>query len=305
MPSKGYRRAHELGLQYATGSFVAGNLGFRLLETGRWGECEQLTREALASDTWGAFNLRVVRGVLLARQGNFTAAREELDLALRLGPPYLRDSAWLDRPSSRCGPAARTRRHRGRRGCAAGPSATCQHPTHPDDSLWYPLALRLEADRAEQAAARRAAEELAQAQRQAAPLVAELDSTAARRAAARPATRTSSAALLLARAEQSRLEELLRPPAVARGGPRVGADAASLRGRLRPLPGGRGAAGPGLLPPQAEQTLRSAHQTAVGSARHRCGAKSSRWPSAASLRLDDHLDTATISKAPSPAASSA
>jgi hypothetical protein len=44
---QGYRRAHELGLEYATGSFVAGNLGFALLSTGRWVECEQLTRSRL------------------------------------------------------------------------------------------------------------------------------------------------------------------------------------------------------------------------------------------------------------------
>jgi tetratricopeptide (TPR) repeat protein len=78
---RGYQRAHELGMERADGSFVAGNLAFTLLDTGGWVECERLTREPLVSDTWGAFNLRVCRGMLLARRGEFAAAREQLDLA--------------------------------------------------------------------------------------------------------------------------------------------------------------------------------------------------------------------------------
>jgi tetratricopeptide (TPR) repeat protein len=174
---EGYRRAHELGLERSTGSFVAGNLAFALLSAGRWAQCEQLTREALASDTWGAFNLRVARGVLLARQGAFTAAQDQLDLALRLSPPFLSDSAWLGQAEFALWAGhqdqAATAVAAGLGGWAERDPASTQ--THPDDSLWYPLALRLAADRAEQAAARRASEEVAEARRRAAPLVAELD----------------------------------------------------------------------------------------------------------------------------------
>jgi hypothetical protein len=46
---------------------------------------------------------------------------------------------------------------------------------------WYALALRLEADRAERAAARRAAEEVAKARQRAAPIIIELDRLTAAR----------------------------------------------------------------------------------------------------------------------------
>jgi tetratricopeptide (TPR) repeat protein len=73
---QGYQRAHELGLERATGSFVANNLVINLLEAGRWAECEQLTRELLTGDRWGAFNLHNALGTLLTRRGEFTAAHE-------------------------------------------------------------------------------------------------------------------------------------------------------------------------------------------------------------------------------------
>jgi DNA-binding CsgD family transcriptional regulator len=301
---QGYRRARELGLQYATGSFVAGNLGFRLLETGRWGECEQLTREALASDTWGAFNLRVVRGVLLARQGEFTAAREQLDLALRLSPPYLRDSVWLGQAefalwAGRQDQAA-TAVAAGLGGWAERDPASTQ--THPDDSEWYPLALRLEADRAEMAAARRAAEEVAQAQRRAAPLVAELDRL---QAADPPQARYPYVVgnLLLARAEQSRLEGRSDPQrwrAAAAAWEQLEHPLESAYARLREA---EALLAHGSSRRQAEQALRSAHQTAValGAAplRREIGSLAKRGR----LRLDDHPGKAVTSKVPSPAAS--
>jgi DNA-binding CsgD family transcriptional regulator/tetratricopeptide (TPR) repeat protein len=261
---QGYRRARELGLERATGSFVAGNLAFNLLGTGRWGECEQLTREALTSETWGGFNLRVVRGVLLARQGEFTAAREELDLALRLSPPYLRDSAWLGQAefalwAGRQDQAA-TAVAEGLRGWAEGDPDSTQ--LHPDDSEWYPLGLRLEADRAEQAAARRASEEAAEARRRAAPLVAELDRL---EAADPPPTRYPyvNGNLLLARAEQSRLDgrsdpDRWRAAALAWEQIEHPFEAAYARFREAEALLARGSSRS-----QAEQALRSAHQAAV------------------------------------------
>jgi DNA-binding CsgD family transcriptional regulator len=301
---QGYRRAHELGLERSTGSFVAGNLGFHLLDTGRWGDCEQLTREALASDTWGAFNLRVVRGVLLTRQGEFTAAREELDLALRLSPPYLRDSAWLGQAefglwAGRQDQAATAVAEGLRSWAERDPDST---QTHPDDSDWYPLALRLEADRAEQAAARRASEELAQARRRAAPLVAELDRL---EAAGPPQARYPyvNSNLLLARAEQSRLDGRSDPQrwrAAAAAWERIDWPFAAAYARFREA---EALLAHGSSRPQAEQALRSAYQTAValGAAplRREIGSLAKRGR----LRLDDHLDTAATSKVPSPAAS--
>jgi DNA-binding CsgD family transcriptional regulator len=300
----GYRRAHELGLQYATGSFVAGNLAFRLLETGRWGECEQLTREALASDTWGAFNLRVVRGVLLARRGEFTAAREELDLALQLSPPYLRDSAWLGQAefglwAGRQDQAA-TAVAEGLRGWAERDPDSTQF--HPDDSLWYPLALRLEADRAERAAARRASEEVAEARRRAAPLVAELDRL---EAAPPPQARYPyvNANLLLARAEQSRLEGRSDPQ-------RWRAAAVAWEQMEHPFESAyaRFLEAEALLAdrssrPQAEQALRSAYRTAVALDAAPLRREIESLARRGRLRLDDHLDKTATSKVPSPAAS--
>jgi DNA-binding CsgD family transcriptional regulator len=301
---QGYRRARELGLQHATGSFVAGNLGFRLLDTGRWGECEQLTREALASDTWGAFNLRVVRGVLLARRGEFAAAREELDLALRLSPPYLRDSVWLGQAEFALWAGhqdqAATAVAAGLGGWAERDPASTQ--THPDDSDWYPLALRLEADRAEQAAARRATEELAQARRRAAPLVAGLDRL---QAADPPQARYPyvNSNLLLARAEQSRLEgrsdpQRWRTAAAAWAQMEHPFEAAYARFREA-----EALLAAGSSRPQAEQALRSAHQTAVALHAAPLRREIEALAKRGRLRLDDHTETAATSKAPSLAAS--
>jgi DNA-binding CsgD family transcriptional regulator len=72
---QGYQRARELGLERATGSFVANNLASSLLDTGRWTECERLTRELLAGDRWGVFNLHNALGRLLIRRGQVADAQ--------------------------------------------------------------------------------------------------------------------------------------------------------------------------------------------------------------------------------------
>jgi tetratricopeptide (TPR) repeat protein len=91
---QGYQRARELGLERAVGSFAANNLVFSLLNTGRWAECERLAHELLAGDTWAADQLHRALGVLLTRRGAFAAAHEQLDLALRLSPPYSSEGTW-------------------------------------------------------------------------------------------------------------------------------------------------------------------------------------------------------------------
>src|SRR5215212_1977752 len=92
---QGYQRARHLGLERATGSFLANQLAFSLLDTGRWAACEELTRELLAGDRWAAHDLHRALATLQTRRGEFSAARERLELTLRLSPPYFKDLAWL------------------------------------------------------------------------------------------------------------------------------------------------------------------------------------------------------------------
>jgi tetratricopeptide (TPR) repeat protein len=307
---QGYRRAHELGLQYATGSFVAGNLGFRLLETGRWGECEQLTREALASDTWGAFNLRVVRGVLLARQGEFTAAREELDLALRLSPPYLRDSVWLGQAEFALWAGHQDQAApRSPRGWVGGPSATPPAPrpipTTANGTRWRCGWRPTGPNRW-----RRGGRPRSSPRHSGGPprwLPSWTGSKPHRRR--RPATPTSTATCCW--------------PGPSSPGWRA---APTPSGGARPPPPGNGSAGPSRPVTPASGRPRRCWPTARPAPRpsRRCAAPARpraptrpRWHSArpplrreieslakrGRLRLDDHLEKAATSKAPSPAAS--
>src|SRR6266511_2333361 len=181
---QGYQRARQLGLQRAMGSYVASDLARRLLASGRW-------------EDWGR---------LLARQGDFAAAREQLRLALRLSLPLTRDDAWLGLAELGLWAGhdedAETAVAEGLRWYAeVDPQRILPQAIIP----WYVLALRLAADRAERAAARRAPEEVAEARRQAAPVAAEVGRLAAARElqAARPSV---TAGLLLAQAERSWLE---------------------------------------------------------------------------------------------------
>ena len=108
------------------------------------------------------------RGQLLTRRGDFAAAREQLDRALRLSPPSDRGEAWLG--------LAELALWEGRHDDAATAIAEGLRwyaEADPEGALplcqpWYTLLLRLEADRAERAAARRAPEEVAEARRRAA-----------------------------------------------------------------------------------------------------------------------------------------
>ena len=144
--------------------------------------------------------------MLLARRVEFQAAREQLDLALRLGPPYFEGPTWL-------GPAElalwESRDEEAAAAIAAGQRWLAERD--PDGSLpqlailWYPLVLRLEADRTERAAARQAANEVNEARQRAAPILLALN-----RLAAAPAPQARypmvTGHLLLARAEESRLQ---------------------------------------------------------------------------------------------------
>jgi len=203
---EGYQRAQQLGLEHAHGSILACHLAWRLLATGRWQECEQLLQELLAADSWGAFDLHGIRGRLLARRGEFASAREEIDLALRLSPPAFRGVEWQSLADLALWEGhedeVEAALAEGLRWCAEhDPDGALPHIS----TYWFTVALRLEADRAERAAARQATDEVAKAHQRAAPIIERLDRLAA--------ARTPQAhypivlgELLVARAEQSRLE---------------------------------------------------------------------------------------------------
>jgi DNA-binding NarL/FixJ family response regulator len=203
---EGYRRAQQLGLEHARGSFSAVQLAWWLLTSGRWQECEQLLQDLLAAESWGAFDLHGIRGRLLARRGEFAAAREEIDLAVQLSPPAF----VIEELKSRAELALwEGRDEEAEAALAEGLRWHAEHD--PGGALpkvsayWFTVALRLEADRAERAAARQATDEVAKAHKRAAPIIAELDQFAAAQIpqAHYPLVLCD---LLVARAEQSRLE---------------------------------------------------------------------------------------------------
>jgi DNA-binding CsgD family transcriptional regulator/tetratricopeptide (TPR) repeat protein len=300
---QGYLRARELGLERAAGSYVANNLAFSLLNAGRWTECERLTRELLAGDRWGAFSLHGIRCALLTRRGDFPAAREHGELGLRLSPPYLEDWAWLwlaelalweghdDEAADAVGQGLRWFAER-------DPDGTFPQRSSP----WYSLALRLEADRAERAVARRATEEVAEIQQRAVPILVAVDRLAgARTPQARYPLVTGH--LLLAQAERSRLQGRSDPErwqAAVAAWERLEHpfEAAYARFRLAEalLAGGspRG---------QAEAALRPAHQTAVALGAMPLRREIELLAQRGRLRLHESVDTAATPEASSPAAS--
>jgi DNA-binding CsgD family transcriptional regulator/tetratricopeptide (TPR) repeat protein len=301
---QGYQRAHEFGLERAGGSFVAANVAWGLLNLGRWQECERLTSDLLATDRWGAFTLHTVQGVLLSRRGDFRRGREQFEQALRLSSWSYRDLVWLG--------AAELALCQGRHDEASMAVAEglrwCAE-RDPDGILpryscfWYAMALRLHADQAEQAAARRTADAITKARKQAVPIVAKLDRLTA---APTPQVRYPivTAHLQLARAEQSRLE--------GRSDPR-GWRAATLAWERLEYPFNAAYArfreaeallAGGASRQQAEPVLRAAHQTTVtlgaGPLRREIELLAQRGR----LHLEEPVDAATEPKAPpSPAAS--
>jgi DNA-binding CsgD family transcriptional regulator len=168
--------------------------------------------------------------------------------------------------------------------------------------LCYESALRLEADRAEWAAARRRADDVAEARQRAAPVIAALD-----RLSNSPSPQAHIpvvvGGLLLARAEQSRLEgrsdpERWRAAAVAWERLAYPFDAAYARFRHAEA---LLASGPHLK--QAETMLRPAHQTAVTLGAAPLQRQIELLARRGRLRLEDHAETAQAPAAPSPTAS--
>jgi hypothetical protein len=125
-----------------------------LLFTGQWEECARLTTALLEVDSWCPFHVHTTLGLLLTRRGEFTAAGREFDQAERLIPPAQQWSVWVGR--------AQLALWEGRHDQAATAVAeglrwiTERDPEGIPAQLWclcYALALQLEADRAELAAA--------------------------------------------------------------------------------------------------------------------------------------------------------
>jgi DNA-binding CsgD family transcriptional regulator/tetratricopeptide (TPR) repeat protein len=300
---EGYQRAHQFGLARASGSTVASILAALLLFSGQWEECARLTAALLEVDSWYSFHIHTTRGLLLTRQGASTAARREFDDAERLSPPARQWSVWVGR--------AELALWEGRHDQAATAVAETlrwiaeQDPEGVPTQLsceCYAPALRLAADRAELAAARGATDDVTEAGRRVAPVIAALD-----RLSSSPSPQARIpvvvGSVLLARAEQSRLEgrsdpERWRAAAVAWERLAYPFEAAYARFRqVEALLAGR------PLRAQAESVLRPAHQTAVALGAAPLRREIELLAKRGRLRLEDQADTAVAPKEPSTAAS--
>jgi DNA-binding CsgD family transcriptional regulator/tetratricopeptide (TPR) repeat protein len=260
---EGYQRARQLGLERVNGSYVAGCLAWQLLASGRWAECERFTAEVLTTDSWDAYSLHAIRARLLARQGNFKAAHEHLDQAGRVGRAAGRDPAWPERvelalwEGNATAASAAVAEGLGWHALLESGRELSQYT-----SPWYALVLRLAADQAERAAARRAADDLAEIRRRAAPTIAELERLVSFELpqARHPGVLCN---LLLAQAERSRLEGESDPE-------RWQTAAGVWEGLERPfeaayahLRQAEALLAGGTARRQAETVLRAAHQTTI------------------------------------------
>ena len=301
---QGYQRARELGLERATGSFVANTLARSLLDTGRWTECERFTRELLASDRWAAFNLHNAMGRLLSRRGRVCRRTRAAADRIAAEPTVLQRLGVAG--------AGRARLWEGRHDEAATAVAqglrwcTERDPegTLPDvSSPWYSLALRLEAERAGQAAARHVPAEVTEARQRATPVLAALDRLATTRApqAGYPPV---AAQLQAAQAERSRLEGRSDPgwwQAAAAACEQLEHPFDAAYARFRQAEALLAERGSRL---QAEQVLRSAYRTAVTLGAEPLRREVELLGQRGRLDLQEQTDTAAAVEAPpSPAAS--
>jgi predicted ATPase/DNA-binding CsgD family transcriptional regulator len=297
---EGYQRAHQLGLEYAVGSYVAWYLARQLLAAGRWEECERLTSEVLTAESWDAFDLHAVRSQLLARRGDFAAAHEQLDQARQASRAANRDPAWQARAelalwegNHQAASAAIAEGLAWRAGLEPNPA-----PSQYTSPL-YALALRLAADQAERAAAQRAADELTQIRRRAASIAAELDQLVSSEVpmARHPGVRCN---LLLAQAERSRLEGAPDPErwhVAATAWERLQRPFEAAYARFRQA---EALLAGGAARQQAEAALRPAHHTAVALGAAPLRREIELLAQRGRLRLQEPVDVAASPKASSP-----
>jgi DNA-binding CsgD family transcriptional regulator/tetratricopeptide (TPR) repeat protein len=301
---EGYRRARQLGLEHAVGSYVAYNLAWQLWAAGQWAECERFTADLLAADSWAASDLHAIRAQLLIRLGNFAAAREHIDQVDRVS--HGRDPAWLERAELALwernleAASAAVAEGVGWRGITSRPEGGLSHHSSP----FYALALRVAADQAERAAGRRATDELAEIRRRTEPIAGKVHrlTTSSAPDARHPGVLCN---LLLARAELFRLEGASDPErwqTAATAWERLGRPFEVAYARFRQAEAMLLAGG--TLRSQAETVLWQAHQIAVALGAAPLRGEIELLAQRGRLRLQEPVGaTASSEVPPSPAAS--
>jgi DNA-binding CsgD family transcriptional regulator/tetratricopeptide (TPR) repeat protein len=295
---EGYQRARQLGLEQATGSYVAGWFAWQLLAAGQWAECDRFTADVLTADSWNVSDLQAIRVQLLARQGNFASAHLQLDQVRRLSPPNDLDPAWHGRAELALwegnDEAAGVAVAEGLRWRRATPRS--DWGLSPHTSPWYALALRLAADRAERAAASRSADQLANIRRRATPVAAELDQLVSEVPRAhQPGVLCD---LLLAQAELGRLEGTSDPQrwqSAATAWERLRRPFETAYTRFRQA---EALLAGGAPRQQAETVLQAAHEKTVELGASPLQRQVELLAQRGRLHLEDQVDTTVVSEVP-------
>jgi DNA-binding CsgD family transcriptional regulator/tetratricopeptide (TPR) repeat protein len=253
------------------GSFLAANMALHLFDTGRWQDADRLLGDVLGDEVAATFRLHHVWGELQTARGDFAAAREHLELAVRLSPSA----------GERVGPvlalaelAIWQGRHEDARALLDTAhflfdSLTAKRGYGDDVPGWeivicYVQGLRLEADRAELASVHRSTAGIAEARWRAEPLIAavhQMLSERGQQAYAQEALVPVYATV--GEAEFARLEGRSNPElwhGVATRWDTLSFAYPAAYARFREAEALLASRGPR---PQAEQAIRAAHQTVV------------------------------------------
>jgi DNA-binding NarL/FixJ family response regulator len=303
---RGLAAARELGLERAMGSVLAVNVAGTLFEIGDWEESGRMVAEALERGGSVPFRLHDSKGMLDLGRGDFPAAREQLELAVRLSPsPY--EASW---PLAGLTELAIWEGRYDDARVAIDQAVSALEQLNPEGKSppteipqTYALGLRLEADCAELARAARSAAGVQQARRRAEPLLATL------RALISPAAELGDAwvpcSAAQGEAEWSRLQGRPDPQAWQRAAERwerLEAPHATAYARFRQAEALLAARAPRA---RIQPVLRAAYQAAVrlGAAplRHQIELLAQRGR----LRLQEPADAADAAAAPTAALSPA
>jgi DNA-binding CsgD family transcriptional regulator/tetratricopeptide (TPR) repeat protein len=153
----GLRQARRLGLVRGNGPVLAANATWALLAMGRWDQAEQVSREGLETSPSGPgyIGLPVARAALELGRGELDAAQARLQAARRLLPGSIREAQYAG--PLFCGLAEvalwRGDLEQGRQLVAEAIPLVAASPRYA--APLYALGVRVEADRAELARARR------------------------------------------------------------------------------------------------------------------------------------------------------